>query len=405
MLRIGLTGGIAAGKSLVASRLAELGGVLVDADVLARAAVEPGSAGLAAVAAEFGEEVLLPDGSLDRPALAAAIFGDPSRRMTLNSIIHPLVRERARELTAAAPPAAVVVQDIPLLVETGQQHQFHLVVVVDAPDSVRIERLTSLRGMSDDDARARIGAQATRAERKAAADVVLVNDSTPQDLLAAVDRLWDERLVPFNHNLVRGVRAARSGGPQLVPSRDDWPEQAGRIMGRVRLVDPLVLAVDHIGSTAVPGLAAKDVLDLQVTVATLEDADAIAGKLVAAGFPPLEGITRDEPKQDVPDPSRWGKRLHANADPGRAVNLHVRVEGSPGWRYALSFRDWLRSDLGAAAQYQAEKERCAAQHTRDATTEGYAECKENWFTTVADPLLKRWIADTGWTPQPSSAVG
>lgn len=405
MLRIGLTGGIAAGKSLVASRLAELGAVLVDADVLAREAVAPGSAGLATVAAEFGEGVLLPDGSLDRPALAAAIFGDPSRRMVLNSIIHPLVRERARELVAAAPADAVVVQDIPLLVETGQQHQFHLVVVVDAPDDVRIERLTSLRGMSDDDARARIGAQATRAERKAAADVVLVNDSTPQDLLADLDRLWNERLVPFNHNLLRGVRAARSGGPRLVPASADWPAQAERIAGRVRLVDPRVLAVDHIGSTAVPGLPAKDVLDLQLTVAALEDADAIAGKLAAAGFPPVDGITRDEPRQADPDPGHWVKRFHANADPGRPVNLHVRVEGSPGWRYALSFRDWLRSDQGAAGLYLAEKERCAAQHAGDTTTDGYAECKENWYTTVADPLLSRWIADTGWTPQRSSAVG
>ena len=405
MLRLGLTGGIAAGKSLVASRLAELGAVLVDADVLAREAVEPGSAGLAAVAAEFGAGVLLPDGSLDRPALGAAIFGDPSRRMVLNSIIHPLVRERARELTAAASPDAVVVQDIPLLVETGQEHQFHLVVVVDAPDDVRIERLTTLRGMSDDDARARIAAQATRAERHAAADVVLDNVGSRADLLAAVDRLWVERLRPFNDNLLRGVRATRSSGPRLVPARADWPEQAERIAGRVRLVDPRVLAVDHIGSTAVPGLPAKDVLDLQVTVAALDDADAIAGKLAAAGFPPVDGITRDEPKQADPDPVHWVKRFHANADPGRPVNLHVRVEGSPGWRYALSFRDWLRSDPGAAGLYLAEKERCAAKHAGDTTTNGYAECKENWFTVVADPMLSRWTADTGWTPPRPSAVG
>lgn len=405
MLRIGLTGGIAAGKSLVAARLEELGAVLVDADVLAREAVAPGSAGLAAVVGEFGAEMLLPDGTLNRPGLAKAIFGNPSRRMTLNSIIHPLVRERARELTAAAPPDAVVVQDIPLLVETGQQHQFHLVVVVDASDEVRVGRLATDRGMSESDARARIAAQATRAERAAAADVVIPNEGTAEEVLAAVDGLWHERVVPFNKNVVRGVRAGRTGGPQLVTYRDDWPVQAERIVGRLRLADPLVLGVDHIGSTAVPGLPAKDVIDLQVTVATLEDADRIAGKLTAAGFPLVEGIVRDEPKTAIPDPDRWAKRLHANADPGRPVNVHVRVQDSPGWRYALSFRDWLRSDPGAAALYLAEKERCAADHTEDQETDGYAQCKEAWFTQVADPLLTRWVADTGWQPGPPSAVG
>ncbi|MHA7155561.1 dephospho-CoA kinase [Arthrobacter sp. TMN-50] len=405
MLKIGLTGGIAAGKSLVASRFSELGAVLVDADVLAREVVGPGSAGLAAVAAEFGEKVLLADGSLNRPALAAAIFGNPSRRMTLNSLIHPLVRERARRLTAEAPPAAVVVQDIPLLVETGQQHQFHLVVVVDAPDQVRIERLTSLRGMSEGDARARIAAQATRAERVAAADVVLANEGTPGDLLAEVDRLWNGRLVPFNDNLLSGTRAERFGGPRLLPAQADWPVQAERIIGRLRLADRLVLAVDHVGSTAVPGLPAKDVIDLQVTVADIDAADAIAGALRAAGFPLVEGIVRDEPKPDVPDPARWAKRLHANADPKRAVNIHVRVEGSPGWRFSLSFRDWLRAEPPAGALYLAEKERCAALHANDRTSAGYAACKEDWFTGVADPLLKRWVADTGWAPRPSSAVG
>ncbi|MBP2216814.1 dephospho-CoA kinase [Arthrobacter sp. CAN_C5] len=405
MLRIGLTGGIAAGKSLVAQRLEELGAVLVDADVLAREAVEPGSAGLAAVVAEFGAEMLLPDGGLNRPALAKAIFGNPSRRMTLNSIIHPLVRDRARELTAAAPPDAVVVQDIPLLVETGQQHQFHLVVVVDASDEVRLGRLTTDRGMSDADARARIAAQATRAERATAADVVIPNEGTTEELLAAVDRLWRDRVVPFNTNLVRGVRAGRTGGPQLKKYRDDWPVQAERIAGRLRLADPLVLGVDHIGSTAIPGLPAKDVIDLQVTVASLADADRIADRLTAAGFPLVEGIVQDEPKPAAPEPDRWAKRLHANADPGRPANVHVRVQGSPGWCYALSFRDWLRSDPDAAARYLAEKERCAADHAGDQGTDGYAQCKEAWFTQVADPLLTRWIADTGWRPGPPSAVG
>ncbi len=379
--------------------------MLVDADVLAREAVAPGSAGLAAVAAEFGAEMLLPDGSLDRPALAGAIFGNPSLRMRLNSIIHPLVRDRARELTDGAQHGAVVVQDIPLLVETGQQHQFHLVVVVDSPDEVRLERLKATRGMTDAEARARIGAQATRAERGAAADVVLANEGTPETLLAAVDSLWQERLVPFNENLIHSVRAERTAGPRLVPARADWPVQAARLIGRIALADRLVLAVDHIGSTAVPGLPAKDVIDLQLTVAAIEDADAIAATLAVAGFPLVKGIISDDPKPNVPGAARWPKRLHANADPGRPMNVHLRVESSPGWRYALSFRDWLRSDPGAAPLYLAEKERCAALHTDDQGTDGYAQCKEPWFTAVADPLLKQWIGDTGWVPRPSSAVG
>ena len=134
MLKIGLTGGIASGKSVVASRLRELGAVLVDADALAREVVEPGTPGLAKVVDAFSAAVLTPDGRLDRPRLGCLVFGNPERLGVLNGIIHPLVRERAAALVAAAPAGAVVVQDIPLLVETGQGSNFHLVVVVDAPD-------------------------------------------------------------------------------------------------------------------------------------------------------------------------------------------------------------------------------------------------------------------------------
>ncbi len=191
MLRIGLTGGIASGKSVVTARLAELGAVVVDADALAREVVEPGTPGLAAIRDAFGDGVIMPDGSLDRSALGAIVFADEGRRRTLNGIVHPLVRSAAAAIVAAAPADAVVVQDIPLLVETGQQHDFDLVVVVDAPDDVRVARMVELRGMSENEARARIAAQAGREERNAAADVILENTGSLAELLEQVDALWE----------------------------------------------------------------------------------------------------------------------------------------------------------------------------------------------------------------------
>ncbi|WP_028278795.1 dephospho-CoA kinase [Arthrobacter sp. H5] len=397
MLTVGLTGGIAAGKSLAATRLEELGAVVIDADMLAREVVEPGTMGLRAVAKEFGAGIVNDDdGGLDRAALGALVFGSSEKRERLNRIIHPLVRALALERTLAAPRDAVVVQDIPLLVETGQGNRFHLVVVVDAPDEQRITRMTGVRGMSAEDAGARIAAQTDRATRNAAADVVLDNSSGPDDLFDAVDTLWAERLAPFNANLLTAKPADRAGGPVLTGPLSAWPAEAGRLADRLLRIDERVLRVDHIGSTAVPYLAAKDVIDLQLTVASLEDADALDNALAGAGFPRLPGIWRDDPKPAHPDPSEWGKRLHCNADPGRPVNLHVRVLNSPGWRYALSFRDWLRAAPGMTAAYLAEKQRCAGLHAQDARTAGYAACKEAWFTEFADPRLSRWIADTGW---------
>lgn len=193
MQRIGLTGGIAAGKSVAARRFAEHGAVVVDADELARAAVAPGSAGLDAVAEAFGPEVLAADGSLDRPALAAIVFSDASARARLDAIVHPVVRRLAAEREAAAATldaGAVVVHDIPLLVETGQVDDFHVVVVVDAPALLRVERLVRLRGMSREDAEARVAAQAADADRLAAADVVLDGSGSEDVLRAQVDVLW-----------------------------------------------------------------------------------------------------------------------------------------------------------------------------------------------------------------------
>src|SRR5690349_14923033 len=151
-MRVGLTGGVASGMSTVSAILAELGAVVIDADVLARGVVAPGADGLAAVVAEFGRDVLGPDGGLDRPKVGALVFADPERRKALEAIIHPRVRERAAEIEAAAPAGAVVVHDIPLLAETGQAASFDAVVVVDVPVEVQVERMVRIRGMSEADA-------------------------------------------------------------------------------------------------------------------------------------------------------------------------------------------------------------------------------------------------------------
>ncbi|MFC7880189.1 dephospho-CoA kinase [Isoptericola sp. NPDC057391] len=193
MLRIGLTGGIAAGKSVVARRLAELGAVVIDHDALAREVVEPGTVGLEEVVAAFGDGVLTADGALDRPALGRLVFDDAAARARLEGILHPEIRRIAAEreaLAGAADDRAVVVHDIPLLVETGQADHFHLLVVVHAPAEQRVARLVGGRGLDDGAARARVAAQATDEERTAVADVVLDGTGTEDGLREQVDALW-----------------------------------------------------------------------------------------------------------------------------------------------------------------------------------------------------------------------
>lgn len=190
-IRVGLTGGVASGKSTVSSRLAQLGAIVVDADLLARAVVAPGTPGLAAVVEEFGEDVLTPEGHLDRPALGALVFADESRRRALEAILHPLIRAAGAELEAAAPQDAVVVHDIPLLTETGQAGAFDAVVVVDVPVEVQIRRMIEQRGMSSADAEARVAAQASRDERLAIADFVIDNTGDLDALEARVDEVHD----------------------------------------------------------------------------------------------------------------------------------------------------------------------------------------------------------------------
>ncbi|SEN67419.1 dephospho-CoA kinase [Actinacidiphila rubida] len=191
MLTVGLTGGIGAGKSEVARLLASYGAVLVDSDRIAREVVEPGTEGLAAVVAEFGTEVLAPDGSLDRPRLGAIVFADEERRKALNAIVHPLVGRRSAELQQAAGPDAIVVHDVPLLTENGLAPLYDVVIVVDAAPDTQLDRLVRLRGMTADEARARMAAQATREQRLAVADVVIGNDGPLDELEPQVRAAWD----------------------------------------------------------------------------------------------------------------------------------------------------------------------------------------------------------------------
>ncbi|MCH6159685.1 dephospho-CoA kinase [Streptomyces marispadix] len=195
MLKVGLTGGIGAGKSEVSRLLQGHGAVIVDADKIAREVVEPGTPGLTAVVEEFGEEVLAPDGSLDRPRLGAVVFADTERLAALNAIVHPLVGERSAELerqAAADSASAVIVHDVPLLTENGLAPLYDLVLVVDASPKTQLDRLVRLRGMTEEDAQARMAAQATREERLAVADLVIGNDGPLEELETRVREVWDE---------------------------------------------------------------------------------------------------------------------------------------------------------------------------------------------------------------------
>lgn len=385
MLWVGLTGGIGAGKSAATRRLAARGLAVVDADVIAREVVAPGSPGLAAVVDAFGPEVLDADGALDRPALGRLVFGDDDARRRLNGIVHPLVGERTFALAAEAEAAgaAVLVHDVPLLAENGLAPSYHLVAVVEAPEDVRLHRLTALRGMPADDARARMAAQADDATRRALADVVLDNGGELRALQAQCDALVDGRLLPYADNVAAGQPASK-GPVRLVPPDPTWPAAGARLVARLRfLCGARAVRVDHVGSTAVPGLAAKDVVDLQVECPSRDDVEALGPVLAAGGFPRREDITGDPPRPELdPDPEQYWKRFSASADPGRPANVHLRVAGSTAARMARSLPALLRTDAGARRDYEAEKRRLADLHPGD--VDAYAEGK----TAVLVPLLR-----------------
>jgi dephospho-CoA kinase len=185
---VGLSGGIGSGKSTVARGLAARGAIVVDADAIARQAVEPGQPGFEAVVSRFGPQIVGADGRIDRPALARLVFADPAARADLNAIVHPRVAAETQRRVSEAPPDSIVVLDVPLLVEAARSG-YDLVVIVEAPEAVRLERLVE-RGMDPDDARRRMAAQASDAERRRVADVVLDNSGSPEDLEGQIDALW-----------------------------------------------------------------------------------------------------------------------------------------------------------------------------------------------------------------------
>lgn len=398
MLRIGLTGGIGSGKSMVANRFAEHGAVVIDADRIAREVVEPGTEALREIVVAFGVDVLTGDGVLDRARLAGVVFADQDARARLNAIVHPRVAARTTELLATAAPDAVVVHDVPLLVENGLAPAYHLVIVVDAPVEVRVARLVGDRHLPEEDARARIAAQATEAQRRAVADVWLDNAGARDEVLTAVDALWADRLVRYEAN-VRLHREANYGSPRLVDYDPSWPAQAERLMARVRrTMGELALRVDHVGSTAVPGMAAKDVIDLQVAVASLADAEVVAEALSAAGFVARPSVDLEVTPGPDHDATQWRTRYHCSADPGRPVNLYLREHGSAGWLFTLRFRDWLRAEAPACDEYLSFKRSLAGQYASDTSTARYAEAKQPWFSGVY-PRVCAWAERTGWRPR------
>ena len=404
MLRIGLTGGIGAGKSALSSTFAQCGAVIVDGDVIAREVVEPGTEGLEALVEAFGADILLPDGSLDRPALAAKAFRDDDARGVLNGIVHPLVGKRRAEIIASVAEDAVVVEDIPLLVESGMAPLFPLVVVVHADVEVRVRRLVEQRGMPEADARARIAAQADDEQRRAVADLWLDNSDGPGELERRAREVWDNRIVPFAHNL--STRQFASAPARLVPADPEWPDQARRIVNRLKTAcGHQALRVDHIGSTAVPALDAKDVIDIQITVESLDVADELAEPLLSAGYPRLEHITQDMVKKDGRstvaaydhngDPALWRKRIHASADPGRPTNVHIRVDGWPNQQFALLFVDWLTANPDARADYLEVKRN--ADNTGGGDIMRYITAKEPWFLDAYRRAWE-WADSTRWRP-------
>jgi dephospho-CoA kinase len=280
----------------------------------------------------------------------------------------------------------VVVEDIPLLVETGMAPTFPLVVVVTADIETRIERLIK-RGMDEADARARIKAQAPEEQRRAIADVLLDNSASQGELVEKARDLWYNRVLPLAHN-IRTRRCAQYDY-KVLPYDSTWPEQAQRIIKRIQTAcGAKALRVDHIGSTAVPGMDGKDVIDIQVTVPSLDIADELVDPLTNVGYPRVEGVVTDMPHAG--DPVVWSKRFHAAADPGRPTNVHVRVDGWPNQQSALLFPEWLKAVPDARDEYVAVKRTASA-------SPDCVQAKERWFSDAYHRAWE-WADVTGWRP-------
>jgi len=398
MLRVGLSGGIGSGKSTVASRLAARGAFVVDSDRVAREVLAPGTPGLARVRDRFGSAVIDSDGALDRPALGEVVFADESARADLEAITHPLIERRTADLVAMAGPDDVVVHDVPLLVEKRMGPAYHLVVVVHAPEQERRRRLTAERGMSPESARSRIRSQAGDAARRRAADVWLDNTATEESLTEQVDRLWDERLVPYERNVRLRTPSRQPEHLTLVPADPHWPARAARLIARLQHawgVDAPEADIAHIGSTAIEGMPATDVIDLQMVVADVGclHEPATRARLDAGGWVLEPGPWWDEGHGDDAA-AQWRTAMVLGTDPGQVVHLHVRPRGSPAARRALLFRDWMKASVEARAEYAALKDELQQRHL-DVTS--YARAREPWFA-AAFTRAEAWAERTLWEP-------
>lgn len=301
---VGLTGGIGAGKSAVAKRLAERGAVVIDADQLAREVVAVGTPGLAAVATQFGSAMLRADGSLDRHRLGERVFADEQERERLNAIVHPLVRERTRELLSQAPVGSVVVHDVPLLLENEMAADYHLVCAVLAGEQHRIQRLRT-RNMSAKQVKARMSHQVSDDHRRAIADVVIDNDSSLEQTWTQVDELWQHRLSPFRENLT-ACKPARLPS-SLQPYDSQWPQRYARNSIRLKAaLSPWLICTEHVGATSVPGSLAHDVIDTRVWV---RDDGEVSESLAERGWFPIG--------------TAWRVPRFATADPGSPAQLFV----------------------------------------------------------------------------------
>lgn len=386
MLRIGLTGGIGAGKSTVSAILAEHGAVIIDADKIAREVVAPGEPLLEELARTFGDQVIAADGGLDRPRLAAAAFADEEGTAALNGLMHPAIRTRTAEHFEENSDAEVVVHDVPLLVENAMTPAYHLNLLVDVPADLRLQRLMDARGMDRADAQARIARQAGDDERRAVCDVIIDNAGAVEDTQAAVSHLVSDRLLPFAENLRLQRRAERGGIELCDPAEADWSGEAARIIAKLRHGTDDRYDVEHIGSTAIPGLVAKDVIDLQMLVPDQAAADTLAPRLADLGYPGEAGVDH------LGEGEHTAKRFHANTDPGRAVNLHVRTAGSASARFATEFVSLLSRDRGERDRYAELKRELAEKYAGEARTEGYADAKEPYFLMMRRALVPESFA-------------
>ncbi|MCM1012498.1 MULTISPECIES: dephospho-CoA kinase [unclassified Brevibacterium] len=307
MLRIGLTGGIGAGKSTVADLLAAHGAEIIDADAIAREVVAPGEPLLDVLAGEFGPAILAADGSLDRARLAAVAFADAESTKRLGELMHPVIRDRTAARFAAS-DAEVVVHDVPLLVENHMEVGYHLTLLVDVPAAVRLARLVETRGMDRADAESRIARQTTDEARRAACDVLIDNTGTIAETAAVVDALWTQRLEPFAENLAAGRPAARAEASRRRHAVGADEHRAGD-------ADRLVAKLRHGTGEAHP-ISARETppgapLSLVLDAGDGPTAEALSPQLTALGFPPAESAG------DI------GRR--ASADPGQPADLLVEA--------------------------------------------------------------------------------